>query len=133
MKAVIVTERALALSRLKTLPETKRALFRFADQQATRQRFMEPSKSVALIVGQVLDVYLNPHCSVCSGRGFNGGAHRGDKQQVCRPCRGTGHRKDAVGKSPGQALFARYLLSEMDRMLATAAAGMKRSLQAHTG
>lgn len=132
MKAVIVTERALALSRLKTLPEVKRALFRFADQQATRQRFMEPSRSIALLVGQVIDVYLSPNCPVCSGRGFTGGAHKGDKQQICRPCHGTGHRKDAIGKSPGQTMFGRYLLAEMDRMLASAAAGMRRSLQAHT-
>lgn len=129
MKAVVVTERAFALSNMKSLREAKQELFAYADQLATSSRFMEPSSSVAILVGQVLDVYLDPTCACCAGRGFNGGAHRGERKELCRPCRGSGQRRESIGKSKDQAAFGKLLLVEMERITANAATGMKKALQ----
>jgi hypothetical protein len=123
------TERLLILGRLKTLRETKEALGAFAIQQATRRRYMQPDKVVLQLVGRVLDVHMDPLCPHCEGRGFVGGSHRGEKQAICRPCRGTGHRKEWVGKDSAERWFARHLLCEMDRVSAVTAGRIARRLR----
>lgn len=123
------TERLLILGRLKTLRETKVALGAFAIQQATRRAYMQPDNVVLQLVGRVLDVHLDPLCHHCDGRGFVGGAHRGEKQVLCRPCRGTGHRKEWVGKDPSERWFARHLLCEMDRVLAATSGKIAKRLR----
>lgn len=126
---ILVTERALALGRLKTLRETKEVLGGFAVKQATKVRFMVPDRVVQILVGRVLDVHLDPLCHHCCGRSFNGGAFRSDKVVLCRHCNATGHRKDHIGQNEREHWFARHLLSEMDRVLARAAGGMAVSLR----
>lgn len=115
------TERMLILGRLKTLRETREALGAFAIQQATKRAYMRADRDVLRLVGRVLDAHLDPLCHHCEGRGFTGGAHRGEKQVLCRPCRGTGHRKEWIGQDAAERWFARHLLCEMDRVLAVTA------------
>ncbi|MEY4415384.1 MAG: hypothetical protein RIQ53_2677 [Pseudomonadota bacterium] len=128
-RRTLMTEHALALTRLKTLREARDALGRFAVQQATKQRYMVPDKVVLALVGRVLDVHLDPLCHACAGRSFTGGSHRADKKVLCRECGATGHRKDAVGQNDRERWFARHLLAEMERVLARAAGGMSASLR----
>lgn len=125
--AAAMTERALILSRLKTLRETKEALGSFASLLATRRKYMRPDAAVMLTAGQALQVFLDPLCSHCAGRGFNGGSHRGEPRIRCRPCRETGHRKASIGKDELSRQFGAALLVEMERMLATAAGGIART------
>jgi hypothetical protein len=131
-RRTMVTEHALALMRMKSLRETKEVLGKFAVQQATKQRFMRPDAVVLMLAGRVLDVHLDPLCHHCGGRGFNGGAFRSDKTVLCRPCAGTGHRKENIGQSHHEHWFTRFLLAEMDRVLARAAGGMAVALRTRT-
>lgn len=123
------TERLLILSRLKTLASTKEALGSLAIQHATRQRFMRPDVDVLKLVGRALDVFLDPVCHHCDGRGFNGGEYRGETKAICRPCRGTGRRHHAIGKDEEERRFASFLLADMDRMTESAGVEMRRALR----
>lgn len=123
------TERLLVLSQLKSLGPAKEALGRFAIQQATRRRFMQPDEVVLKLVAKALDVYLDPLCHHCEGRGFNGGSHRGEKRILCSHCGGSGHRRAHIGKTKEERAFASSLLADMDAKLAAverAMAGMLR-------
>ena len=47
---------------------------------------------------------------------FNGGGrheHSGP-QVICRPCKGSGHRRDEIGRDDVERSFAGHLLMEMD-------------------
>lgn len=119
-------EKVLVLSQLKTLAEARRRLGAFAVIRATKGRHMIPDVTVAQITGRVLDVYLDPLCHHCDGRGFNGGSHRGERQAVCRPCRGSGNRRGWIGKTQAEQSFAQHLLAELDRALGELGACVKR-------
>jgi len=116
-RALSPTDRLLVLMTLKTLPETRQALGNFAVMTATRRRFLMNDHAVNAIAGRVLDVHLCPLCHHCQGRGFNGGSHRGEKQELCRPCRGAGHRRDGLGKDAEERSFAAHLLAELARVV----------------
>ena len=126
-----VTARALILMRLKTLHETKEALGRFAVVLATRRNIPEPDAWVLKLTGRVLDVFLDPTCHSCDGRGFNGGTHRGEKTVICRACSGSGKRRTNLGKDAVERHFAGMLLVEMDRLLGHVDAEMRRFLRTH--
>lgn len=111
------TAHVLILAQLTSLREAKTRLGDFAITQATKQRFMRPDREALIIAGQVLDVWLNPNCRHCEGRGFNGSVLRGEKVVVCRPCRGTGHRRDMIGKDDAQRRFAGLLIGELDALM----------------
>lgn len=123
------TERLLILSQLKTLPAAREALGHFAIQQATRQRFMQPDTVVLKLVGKVLDVFLDPLCHHCEGRGFTGGSHRGEKRVLCQPCGGSGHRRHRIGRTDQEHAFTASLLTDMDCKLAEVSAAMKRMMR----
>jgi hypothetical protein len=123
------TERLLILSRLKTLTATKQALGSLAIQHATRKKFMKPDADVLKIVGRALDVFLDPVCHHCEGRGFNGGEYRGETKAICRPCRGSGRRNHAIGKDDEERRFASFLLADMDRMTESAGVEMRQALR----
>jgi len=122
------TERLLILSQLKTLRETREELGRFAIQQATKRKYMHPDAEVLRLVGRALDIHLDPGCPHCDMRGFNGGTHRAEPQVICKPCHGTGHRKEAVGKDAESQAFGAFLLGAMERMQANAASGIAYAL-----
>lgn len=116
-KALSPTDRLLVLMNLKTLRETRLALGNFAVMTATRRKFTMNDDAVNKIAGRALDVHLDPLCHHCQGRGFNGGSHRGEKQELCRPCRGAGHRRDGLGKDSEERQFASHLLAELARVV----------------
>lgn len=129
--AINQTERLLILAQLKTLRETKTQLGAFAVIRATKGKFETLNNSaVAAITGRVLDVALDPNCHHCDGRGFSGGTHRGERQTMCRPCRGSGDRRDWVGKTDEEQRFAKHLLMEMDRALAGLSSEVRRNRHA---
>lgn len=123
-----LTAHVLILAHLTSLHEAKRLFGGHAILEATRQRFMRPNHEVMILAGQVLDVFLNPTCRHCEGRGFNG-AHRRDEPQIwCRPCRGSGNRRDLIGKDAGQRAFATHLLMSTDAMMFEVQKGIRTNL-----
>ena len=107
----------LILTHLTTLRDAKDQFGAFAMKEANKRRMLKTDREVAIIAGRVLDVFLNPTCRHCSGRGFNGATHRGEIQTLCRPCRGSGHRRDSIGKDDIERGFATHLLMQTDAML----------------
>lgn len=109
-----LTAHVLILSQLTSLRDAKQLFGAFASVEATRRRFMKPDRDVAIIAGRVLEVFLAPNCRHCHGRGFNGGATRDEPTIPCRPCRGSGHRRDSIGKDDAERRFAGHLLMTID-------------------
>ncbi|MGA0608848.1 hypothetical protein [Caldimonas sp. KR1-144] len=126
-EAAHVTARLLILQRMKSLDATKAALGRWACVQATRRHFMQNDADVVRLAGRVLNVFLDPTCSSCQGRGRNGGY--GSVQSICRACSGSGKRKTNLGKDAVERWFAQHLLAEMESMLAEIDRQMRRYLR----
>jgi hypothetical protein len=124
------TAHVLILMNLTGLDETKELFGAFAVVQATKRRLMRDDREVGKIAGRVLDVFLRPQCGHCDGRGFNGATHRGEKQILCRPCRGSGHRRDSIGKDDAERGFAGHLLMAIDQMLHQAQKDMSSNVHA---
>ena len=122
------TERFLVLSQLKTLREARDAFGAFAIVMATKAAFMQDDAAALAIAGRVLDVWLDQLCHHCDGRGFTGGSHRGEHQTLCRPCRGSGHRRDWIGKTAEERQFASRLLAELEQNQAGVDAQMRHLL-----
>lgn len=128
-----LTAHALILMNLPSLERTKEHFGEFARQQATKRAFMQPDRTVNVIAGRVLDVWLSPACRRCDGRGFNGATHRGERQVICGGrggCGGSGHRRDSIGHSEAEHGFAKFLLAEIDRMLDNAQRDMRANVKA---
>ena len=68
-----VTERVLILMQMRTLREVKEKIGDLALSHAVRMRFAGSQKDLMQLTGRVLDVYLDPLCNHCDGRGFSGG------------------------------------------------------------
>lgn len=111
------TAHVLILAQLTSLRESKNLFGEFAILQATKHHFMRPDREALIIAGQVLDAWLNPNCKHCQGRGFNGSTLKGEKPVVCRPCKGSGHRRDLIGKDDTQRRFAARLTLELDAVM----------------
>lgn len=107
-----LTGMLLILMELRTLRETKEALYLWALDRATKRNVMLSDKQVAAIVGGCLSAFLSPTCPRCSGTGLIGG-YDGRIQNVCRRCSGSGKSKDAVGLDFIQKEFAADLLHAM--------------------
>lgn len=124
-------ERVLVLSRLKSLPATRDALGEIAVIQATRRRFMRPDADALVIAGRALDVFLDPNCGHCDGRGFLGGGRHEDSgpQMLCRPCGGSGKRRNTIGRDDEERRFGAFLLSELERMTSEVEVSMARFLR----
>lgn len=129
-KGLNQTERYLILSRMRTLRPAKEEIHAWAVVEATRQRFMQPDSVVAQIVARVIDAHLDPKCHHCEGRGFVGGGrheHTGP-QIICRACRGTGSRRDSIGKTREEIAFAAHLLAELGERMRSVETMMRRYL-----
>ena len=111
-------ERFMILDKLKSLRTARDELGQYSLEQAERKGFARPMRVVFALTGRVLDVFLDPTCHHCEGRGFNGGTHRGEPQVLCKPCRGSGHRRDEIGKDEQERAFAVHLLLQLDLILA---------------
>lgn len=110
------TDHALILMRLTTLAEAKAVLGRLAVKQATIVRFMAPDDEALRIAGRCLDVFLNPKCYACGGRGFTGGGRleNSGPRIRCKHCRETGNRQVQIGRNDEQHRFAGHLLWLME-------------------
>jgi hypothetical protein len=129
--ASLRVEFALVLSGMVTLPHTRDHLGAFALEQARIKRIDRSPRDLMHITGRCLDAFLDPLCHVCDGRGFIGGGrheHTG-VQVICRPCKGSGHRRDSIGKDDVERLFAGHLLMRMDAMLHEVQRGIARGLR----
>lgn len=126
-KTLAAIDRYEILSRLKSLGQVKDELGRLACMRATKERFMHPDAEVLVIVGRVLDVFLDPTCSPCGGRGFTGGGRHEESgpQVICRACKGTGNRRANLGRQQDEKDFAADLLGDMQARMA----GVERMMQ----
>jgi len=111
-----VTERALVLMQLKTLRGTREVLGALARGRATRTGFDRPVDEINKLAGRVLDVFLDPLCGKCDGRGFNGaGRHEQSGPQIkCGTCKATGRRKSRLGADEAETAFAHALLADIE-------------------
>lgn len=124
-------ERVLVLSRLKSLPAAKAAIGEMAVVQATKRRFMRPDADALILAGRVIDVFLDPLCGHCDGRGFTGGGRHEDSgpQMLCRPCGGSGKRRNTIGRDDEERKFGALLLSELERLTSEVEVSMARFLR----
>jgi hypothetical protein len=131
-RSYALTSRAMVLLNLKSLTEAREALWRYSySLLAPKGRFMLDDSTAASVTGRVLDAWLDPSCHHCQGRGFNGGAHRGEQRVFCRPCRGSGNRRSWIGKGVEEREFAVVLLLRLDEYLRTVDRTIRRWLREH--
>jgi len=122
--------RVYVLSQMASLAQTRTTLGRFAMMHAVRAKFNRPAEVVMQITGMALDVWLDPLCHHCEGRGFTGGF---DGPMVfCHYCHHTGSRKTRLHKSEDCHQFGLNLLNEMQRKADFVAHKMKQYLRTHT-
>lgn len=126
LKRAELTERVLILSQLKSLPDTKRSLGRFAVAHATRQRFMENDRVAMAIAGTCLALWLDPLCPHCNGTGLSGGL--GVIKGICGECSGTKMRPYQLDRTPAGHAFGRSILAVMDRKTDYVTSQMRRYL-----
>ena len=115
------TEMALALVTLKTLEPTALSLRTFAVAMGTRNGFYD-LPAIRKIAGRALQLWLDPNCPHCDGRGFNGG--RDGPMRWCQDCLRTGKRINGapgfrLGESEAGHQLGRKLLTDMDRKTET--------------
>lgn len=136
----IVTGRAMVLMNLKTLAPAREALGRFGIQHAAAKGYPIATPALFAVVGRVLDVFLDPLCGHCAGRGFN--RAKGDSDAIvvdrdrkglmvlCRPCKGSGKRSDDdIGKDAIERQFAGNLLFEMASKMTNVERSMRSFLR----
>lgn len=141
-----LTARALMMIHLKTLPATRVAVHGFARIHAIRSRFMVPKfpdqerrriEVVSHVAGRSLDVWIDPACPHCAGRGFNGGYR--EPVVICDACDGTtnrisGRRGERLGPTHFAHEFGLSLVDELERKADKVARAMRRfmAMQAPT-
>lgn len=128
-RASIKTEYVVALINLRSLREVRDQWGPYAIGFAERQRFTKKEYVIRIIAGRVLDLWIDPRCEFCGGRGFTGGEHRGEMQGYCRPCHGAGLRRPSVGNDDSERLFAGRLLLELDKLASDAQGDIRRALR----
>lgn len=88
--------------------------------RAWRKSVADRQTVVSILAGRVLDVFLEPTCLRCSGRGFSGG-YNGKMQTICNNrggCGGSGKRPiDNIGNTKEQHAFSYYLYGQAERLL----------------
>lgn len=130
-KTDALTARLFVLSHLKTLNKARNELGAFALGLAYGGRCTLNPDEVLAIAGKVLEVFLDPTCHHCEGRCFNGGTHRGEPQVLCKPCRGTGKRREEIGRTQAERDFASRLLTRLDMAFAEVDHQLRRFLRNH--
>lgn len=128
-------DHVLVLLGLTSLGSVKQSLGELALQQANLARFDLTEGVVRILAGKCLDVFLDPTCHPCGGRGFNGGGrHEMAGPQVwCKHCHKTGRRRDDdLGRTPAENRFVHHLLYLMERCTSNAEQGMRARLQSRS-
>lgn len=125
----IVSARAFILLELKTLVEAKQRVGTLALQMSANRKRPLDTEVVLKLAGHVLDVFLDPGCHQCDGVGKTGSAYLGEVEKQCQVCRGSGHRRDIIGRGIDQVTFCAVLLGELQRQVGHAARGMSQALR----
>jgi hypothetical protein len=109
-----LTARVYTLASMPTLPKVRNMLGDYAVVLATRRSFMAPDAAVLTIAGRALDLWLDPSCHHCDGRGFSGGYQA--PMVMCGHCHSSGRRTLHFGPRGEEGhQFGRLLMNEMDR------------------
>ena len=124
----VLSARTFILMGLKTLHDCKQRFGAFAIGLGVQPKRNIKPDTARIIASQVLDVWLDPTCHTCDGTGMIGNAYAGEVRRQCSTCAGSGHRRDIIGRSPAERIFARDLLAELQRRVAAAAGGMGQAL-----
>lgn len=117
----------LALSKMPSLTSVKNELGRFAVRQATLRRFMEPDSVVLALVGQALQMFLDPTCHRCNGVGYTGGY--GLPEVVCKHCDGGKRTFRLAGRTESQREFLKFLMAQMEASAGFAEDQMRKLLR----
>lgn len=117
----------LALSKMPSLPSVKAELGRYAVRQATLRKFMEPDAVVLVLVGQALQMFLDPTCPKCNGVGYTGGY--GLPEVICRSCNNGKRTFRAAANNQAKQEFFNFLLAEMEVFASAAQDQMRRLLR----
>jgi hypothetical protein len=127
VESAALTARALALVHLKTLDSTKQALYAYAISLGVRTKLYDLER-IREITSRALQVWLDPTCPHCDGRGFTGGFV--EPLRWCQECDRTGKRMNGakgfrLGKTDSHHQWGRSLLVEMDRKTERVTAEMR--------
>lgn len=130
-----LTARALAMVHLKTLQATANAVHVYAVALGARTRFYD-LKALRQISPRALQLWLDPICPHCNGRGFNGGFR--EAIRWCQECDKTGKRVNGpkgfrIHRSPTGHEFGRLLLVELDRKCERVEHAMRMYLHSQRG
>lgn len=116
-QAFATTALALTLNELKTLRDTRQALGRFAEKLAARDHWDAAPTTITRVAGRVLELWLDPKCPRCEGRGYNGGFTA--PMELCQlpphGCGGSGRRSAELWNTVRGEQFGRHLLAEIER------------------
>lgn len=119
-----LTDRVLVLSRMTSLIGLRTALFSFTAGVALRHGIK--NVDVMSAMASAMDVWLDPNCPRCDGRGSNGGYGKPSVLCVGRGgCSGSGKRR-ARYESDAAHLLGELLLTEISRKTARVNDLMKR-------
>lgn len=122
-----LVSRVVVLSSLSSLDTTKRHVAGFAIQMATITKFDREPEEVLRIAAKALDVWLDPICHQCTGRGHSGAY--GAPLVLCKPCGGSGSRRYRLASSEADHQFGKLLLTRFDEKVEGVANAMRKFLR----
>ncbi len=125
--ATPMVDLVLALMKMPSLPSVKAELGRWAVRQATIRAFMEPDKVVLALVGQAMQMFLDPTCQKCNGVGKTG--EYGGAMPLCKHCVDGKRTFKLAGRTDQQRAFVQFVLSSMEKSASGAEDSMKRLLR----
>jgi hypothetical protein len=116
---------------LRSMRQAGERLGAFAVQLAARVGYRTDTRAVCEISGRALELWIDPNCPMCTGRGYSGGF--GVPIVLCVTCDATGKRIHAKGFRLARADaghdFGRALIDEIDRKTNFVVDSMRRYLR----
>jgi hypothetical protein len=108
---------------LRGFPLARQYFVEYAVSEAPARIDAATAEEIAV---RVLDLFLDPNCPACGGRGFNGGY--GAPTLRCSVCRETGKRQH-LWKNDVQEQYAGWLMSSIEAKIDSALGDMRRKLR----
>jgi len=105
--------RALAMVMLKTLRPARDAVGAFALGLAVRSGFLRGQAEVLAVAGKALELYVDPQCGHCHGRGMV--EVEGGVPTLCPVCHGSRRRHLRLGPDDESERFGDRLICELER------------------
>ena len=122
-----LTEHLLVLMQLSGLAATGDMLFEYATRQGARRNVVGSAQDMRRMVAKVLDLFLDPLCHPCGGRGFTGDF--GSPKFRCSACRESGKRRIDWKEVIHMADFGMWLLDDMTNRMNLAEHQIRRRLR----